>query len=233
MATEPAEEDLRVAGLVPQPAGELGPPREHLVQIDDPLLVHPHVAAVRQGPAVPLAVAIDPVVAIEQILDVDPAREGHQDGQMQPIAVERRDDQAGPENAQHVERQPVENGVDLKSADGPRHHPLLPARSRPIGDRRERGRRAGSSTISQHRALDTRAEPMWPRGKCRRLHPGPQSAKFIGPRGARPCARHGGARPPSRAPRRRRSGVRGRPLASIRASRSAPCRRPPASAAGR
>ena len=135
MAAQQRQQQLHVAGLVAQPAGELRPPGENLVQVDDRLLVDAGGAAVGQGPAVPLAVAVDPVVAVQQAVDVDPARQSEQDREMQAVAVEWRLDQALLEDAQHVERQAIQDGVDLKSSDRLRHHPLIPSARLTAGGR--------------------------------------------------------------------------------------------------
>jgi hypothetical protein len=76
---EQPEQEVHVAGLVAQAAGEPKAPRQHLVQVHDPLLVDAHPAAVRQGPVVPLARPVEAEVAVEQVGDVDPAREREQD----------------------------------------------------------------------------------------------------------------------------------------------------------
>jgi hypothetical protein len=45
---------------------------------------------------------------------------------MQAVAVQRRAHQALLQDAQHIEREAIQNGVDLKAADGLRHHPISP-----------------------------------------------------------------------------------------------------------
>jgi hypothetical protein len=91
--------------------------------------VDPRAAAVGQRPVVPLTVAVDPVVAVQELLDVGPPRQGEQDREMQAVSIERRGHQALLQDAQHVERQAIEDGIDLKASNRLRHDPLPPSRT--------------------------------------------------------------------------------------------------------